>query len=248
MASTLQVSSNHLRIALLKSLSLVGLTLGICMSYLSHLRAQPKQATKPVQARQRIIDQSQTAACEELLNRSTRQSQTQQNDHGQPAQPSACLGLGQAKQKQPVTTKELNTMNTSDRSKQIKKDERPSSARGALNVLGLPLKLCCNDPLTGYERDGFCHTGAHDRGKHTVCAIMTEDFLNFTKSRGNDLSTPYPQYNFPGLKAGDRWCLCALRWAEAEKAGHAPLVDLEATHQKTLEYVPLKTLKSYSKN
>ena len=106
--------------------------------------------------------------------------------------------------------------------------------------------MCCADPLTGYERDGFCHTGAHDRGKHTVCAIMTQAFLEFTKSRGNDLSTAYPQYNFPGLKPGDRWCLCASRWAEAEKAGYAPFVDLEASHQKTLDYVSFDILKKYS--
>ena len=128
----------------------------------------------------------------------------------------------------------------------IKVDQRPTSSRGAKNVLDTPLKLCCSDPLTGYERDGFCHTGAHDRGKHTVCAVMTEGFLDYTKSRGNDLSTPLPQYGFPGLKPGDRWCLCALRWLEAERAGFAPLVDLEATHAKTLDYVPLETLKRHN--
>lgn len=124
-------------------------------------------------------------------------------------------------------------------------DAKILSPRGALNVLHTPLKLCCSDPLTGYERDGFCHTGVHDRGKHTVCAVMTEEFLSYTKSRGNDLSTPHPQYGFPGLKSGDRWCLCALRWAEAEREGYAPPIDLESTHIKTLDDVPLELLKRY---
>jgi len=120
------------------------------------------------------------------------------------------------------------------------------SPRGDLNVLGGPLQQCCTSPLTGYERDGFCHTGPYDRGRHVVCAVMTEAFLSYTKSRGNDLSTPAPQYRFPGLKPGDRWCLCALRWAEAERAGVAPPVDLKATHQGALKVIPLSTLKAHS--
>lgn len=91
--------------------------------------------------------------------------------------------------------------------------------------------------MTGFYRDGSCHTGPEDRGTHTVCAVMTDAFLSFTRSRGNDLSTPRPEYNFPGLEAGDRWCLCASRWKEAADADVAPPVVLEATHEKTLEIV-----------
>lgn len=111
------------------------------------------------------------------------------------------------------------------------------------NVLDKPLQACCFEPLTGFYRDGFCNTGNNDLGTHTVCAVMTEDFLTFTATKGNDLSTPIPQYNFLGLQAGDKWCLCALRWHEAYKAGHAPNVILAATNKKTLEYVPLAALK-----
>ena len=110
------------------------------------------------------------------------------------------------------------------------------------NVLNQPLIGCCTDPLTGFYRDGFCHTGPGDTGRHVVCAIMTEEFLTFTKSRGNDLSTPLPQYDFPGLKPGDGWCLCALRWREAYEAGVAPPVRLAATHEKVLEYVTMEML------
>ena len=116
----------------------------------------------------------------------------------------------------------------------------------ATNFLGEPLAQCCTDPMTGFYRDGFCHTGADDVGTHTVCAILTEEFLSFTKSRGNDLSTPRPEVNFPGLKPGDGWCLCALRWKEAYEAGVAPPVRLEATHAKTLELVPLEILKKHA--
>jgi uncharacterized protein (DUF2237 family) len=110
------------------------------------------------------------------------------------------------------------------------------------NVLGTPLIGCCTDPMTGFYRDGVCNTGPTDSGRHVVCAIMTEEFLRFTKSRGNDLSTPRPEYQFPGLKAGDGWCLCALRWKEAWEAGVAPPVKLEATHEKALEYVDFSAL------
>jgi uncharacterized protein (DUF2237 family) len=110
------------------------------------------------------------------------------------------------------------------------------------NVLGTSLIGCCTDPMTGYYRDGICRTGPTDTGRHVVCAIMTDEFLTFTKSRGNDLSTPRPEYQFPGLRAGDGWCLCALRWKEAYAAGVAPPVKLEATHQRALEYVPFEAL------
>lgn len=110
------------------------------------------------------------------------------------------------------------------------------------NVLGTSLQACCFDPKTGFYRDGFCHTGPDDKGIHTVCAIMTEEFLAYTKSKGNDLSTPRPEYGFPGLKPGDKWCLCAARWYEAYKAGFAPLVDLEGSHEKSAEIVPLDIL------
>lgn len=113
---------------------------------------------------------------------------------------------------------------------------------GAKNVLGSLLKTCCLDPVTGFYRDGCCNTGAEDVGLHTVCAEMTAEFLQFSQARGNDLSTPGPQYGFPGLKPGDRWCLCALRWKEALEAGQAPPVVLLATHISTLEFVDLDDL------
>lgn len=116
----------------------------------------------------------------------------------------------------------------------------------AKNVLGTPLETCSNDPLTGFYRDGCCHTGADDHGLHLVCAEMTDEFLEFSAERGNDLSTPIPAYGFPGLKPGDRWCLCALRWKEALQAGHAPKVHLEATHISTLEFVDLEDLQQHA--
>lgn len=114
------------------------------------------------------------------------------------------------------------------------------------NVLGTELTACCHDPLTGFYRDGYCRTGAGDHGVHTVCAIMTAEFLEFSLSRGNDLVTPHPEYHFPGLKPGDRWCLCVSRWAEAFDAGLAPPVVLEATHSSALEFVDLKDLQSHA--
>ena len=102
--------------------------------------------------------------------------------------------------------------------------------------------------MTGFYRDGCCKTGLDDIGTHTVCAVMTEEFLNFTKSKGNDLSTPVPDYHFPGLKPGDRWCLCASRWHEAYLAGMAPRLILEATHEKTLQYVSFEVLEEYAFN
>lgn len=117
---------------------------------------------------------------------------------------------------------------------------------GAKNVIGTDLSLCCTSPMTGYYRDGKCNTGAGDFGAHVVCAEMTEEFLTFTQARGNDLSTPVPMFNFPGLKPGDRWCLCASRWKEAMNAGVAPPVVLESTHASALEYVSLEELKRYA--
>ena len=114
------------------------------------------------------------------------------------------------------------------------------------NVFGEPLKICCTDPMTGYFRDGLCKTATEDRGTHTVCAIMSDEFLSFSATRGNDLITPMPYYQFPGLKAGDKWCLCVKRWIEAEKAGKAPKLILEATHEKTLEYTSLDILVKYA--
>ncbi|MFW6350981.1 MAG: DUF2237 family protein [Bacteroidota bacterium] len=110
------------------------------------------------------------------------------------------------------------------------------------NIFGEPLKSCCTKPLTGYFRDGYCRTDEKDNGRHVVCAIVTTEFLKFSKSRGNDLITPMPQYDFPGLKPGDKWCLCALRWKEALDAGCAPKVVLEATDEKALEYITMEDL------
>ena len=116
----------------------------------------------------------------------------------------------------------------------------------AENVLGGELQTCSSDPMTGFYRDGCCNTGPRDRGTHTVCAVMTDEFLSFTKSRGNDLSTPRPEYDFPGLNEGDRWCLCASRWKEAADENVAPPVVLEATHEKTLSVVALETLQKHA--
>ena len=121
-----------------------------------------------------------------------------------------------------------------------------STKRNSLNVLGTPLQTCSLDPVTGWFRDGCCETQAADQGRHLVCAIMTEAFLAFSKSRGNDLSTPRPEYNFPGLKPGDRWCLCLERWKEAHAAGKAPQVVLDATHQMALERVPLDIFQKFA--
>jgi len=107
----------------------------------------------------------------------------------------------------------------------------------AKNVLGTELQPCSMDPLTGFFRDGACNTCQDDYGSHTVCAQMTDAFLEFSVARGNDLSTPNPQYRFPGLKAGDRWCVCAARWREAAEAGVAPPVVLESTHERALEVI-----------
>lgn len=111
------------------------------------------------------------------------------------------------------------------------------------NVLGTKLEMCSTSPLTGFYRDGYCNTGRDDYGTHVVCAEMTQEFLDFTKAKGNDLCTARPEYRFPGLKTGNKWCLCALRWKEAYEAGYAPKVVLESTNEKALKYVTLEELK-----
>lgn len=116
----------------------------------------------------------------------------------------------------------------------------------ALNVLGQELEPCCTNPVTGFYRNGCCETGPEDMGLHTVCAVMTAEFLAYSKAAGNDLTTPQPQYHFPGLKPADRWCLCAPRWKEALDDGMAPPVVLAATHEETLAIVTLGVLKDYA--
>ena len=118
--------------------------------------------------------------------------------------------------------------------------------RPGRNVLGGPLDLCSVSPMTGFFRDGCCNTSPQDVGSHTVCVVATAEFLAFSKSRGNDLSTAMPEYGFPGVKPGDRWCLCAPRWQEALEAGHAPRVMLRATHEGALAYCTLADLKKYA--
>jgi uncharacterized protein (DUF2237 family) len=114
------------------------------------------------------------------------------------------------------------------------------------NVVGTDLEMCCNNPMTGFYRDGFCRTGQSDLGVHIVCAEMTAEFLEFSKRAGNDLTTPVPEYQFPGLVPGDRWCLCVSRWREALEAGVAPKVHLEATHLSAIEFVSLEDLKDHA--
>ena len=115
-----------------------------------------------------------------------------------------------------------------------------------LNVLGTPLQACCYAPKTGFYRDGFCRTEARDAGRHFICAEVTEAFLSYTREQGNDLSTPRPEFDFPGLKPGDRWCLCALRWFESHEAGVAPGVILESCEASALKVVPLEVLERYA--
>ena len=123
---------------------------------------------------------------------------------------------------------------------------KPVDDNSPLNVHGTALESCSVDPMTGFFRDGCCNTNEDDAGSHTVCIETTEVFLKFSRVAGNDLSTPMPKYGFPGLKAGDRWCLCAARWHEAYKAGMAPRVFLKATHEKALDIIPLELLKEYA--
>lgn len=115
----------------------------------------------------------------------------------------------------------------------------------AKNILGTALEVCSKNPLTGFTRSGCCETGSEDLGTHTVCAFVTEAFLVYTKTKGNDLSSPNLLYGFPGLKPGDQWCLCVSRWIEAYKAGCAPQINPTATHEKTLEYVSMQILKKF---
>jgi uncharacterized protein len=128
----------------------------------------------------------------------------------------------------------------------VLRDERGDEGRkplAARNVLGEPLEICSFQPMTGFYRDGCCNTGQEDVGSHTVCAVMTAEFLAFSKSRGNDLSSPMPEFGFPGLKPGDHWCLCAPRWQEAFEAKNAPRIVLRATHEAALSYCKLADLK-----
>lgn len=122
----------------------------------------------------------------------------------------------------------------------------PETRKLPKNVVGTDLEMCCSNPMTGFYRDGYCRTGQSDYGIHIVCAEMTAEFLEFSKKAGNDLSTPVPEYQFPGLVPGDRWCLCVSRWKEALQAGVAPKVHLEATHLSTIEFVSLEDLKAHS--
>jgi len=116
----------------------------------------------------------------------------------------------------------------------------------SLNVFGEALESCSERPLTGFFRDGCCNTNEQDVGSHTVCVRVTQEFLEFSRFRGNDLSTPHPEFGFPGLEPGDRWCLCAARWLEAHEQGMAPKVYLRSTHQRALEIVPLETLRKFA--
>ena len=114
------------------------------------------------------------------------------------------------------------------------------------NVFGETIRTCCENPITGFFRDGFCHTDERDEGIHTVCVSVTKDFLEFSLSRGNDLSTPRPEFGFPGLKEGDSWCLCAERWFEAYEADKAPKLFLKKTNHRTLDIVPMELLKDFA--
>ena len=116
----------------------------------------------------------------------------------------------------------------------------------SLNVFGEPLETCSERPMTGFFRDGCCNTGQEDTGSHTVCVEATREFLEYSRFRGNDLSTPMPRYGFPGVNPGDRWCLCAARWLEAYNSGMAPKVYLKRTHQRALEIVPLELLRKFA--
>ena len=120
------------------------------------------------------------------------------------------------------------------------------SEEDQLNIFNEPLEACSFDPVTGFFRSGCCETSELDTGSHTVCAIMTEEFLTFSKSKGNDLSTPVPAFDFPGLNSGDRWCLCAARWLEAYEASSAPSIIAKATHIRALEIIPMEVIKEFA--
>lgn len=126
--------------------------------------------------------------------------------------------------------------------------QKTNGTKLARNVLGHMLQPCSTDPMTGFFRDGCCNTGPMDSGVHTVCARVTAEFLAHSKYLGNDLSTPRPEYGFPGLKPGDQWCLCAARFLQAHEEGVAPKIDLSATHERTLDIVPLEVLKLYAED
>lgn len=115
-----------------------------------------------------------------------------------------------------------------------------------INVFGDAIDECCDNPITGFYRDGFCHTDQLDRGLHVVCCLISDEFLRFSKAKGNDLSTPRPEFNFPGLKEGDSWCVCAERWKEAYEHGFAPKVFLKKTHQKATSIININTLKAFA--
>ena len=125
-------------------------------------------------------------------------------------------------------------------------NDNESESTENTNVLGGELELCCSAPATGFYRDGYCRTGPQDFGRHVVCAIVTQEFLTFSKSRGNDLMTPMPMHSFPGLSEGDAWCLCVSRWREAYEAGVAPKVKLSATHHNALKHVSIEALKEHA--
>ena len=122
-------------------------------------------------------------------------------------------------------------------------EDQPSLQR---NVFGEPIELCSDAPLTGWFRDGCCNTDSNDRGSHTVCCVLNENFLQFAKGQGNDLITPVPEFNFPGLKPGDSWCVCARTWLDAVNAGQACPLDLEATHEHALKIIPLGVLETHA--
>ena len=128
----------------------------------------------------------------------------------------------------------------------MKTEEKSVEKEEAINLFGDTLLPCSDDPLTGFFRDGCCNTNEMDAGSHTVCIEISQQFLEYSRFKGNDLSTPVPEYGFPGLKAGDRWCLCAARWKEAHEQDMAPRVHLTRTHKKALDIIPLATLRKYA--
>lgn len=153
--------------------------------------------------------------------------------------------LSVAQEKTPVNTSKFGCEPASEIN--LTKKMENTTKKDEKNVLGTALQIAGTSPITGFYRDGFCSTGTADRGIHVVAAVVTDEFLQYSKAHGNDLITPSPTYGFPGLKAGDKWCLCAARWKEAHNAGVAPPVVLEATHEKALQYATLEELKGEKK-